>query len=289
MNFMTNPLASAMLKGTVFQGACLHWHRIEIFGERRVIVLQAKVNATENGRIADVTELSKSVLDGGPRWVLSTALGFLTGGLWWTVVVYAIVFAVANYTMYVNTSEASWTSGAELIGLVAYTMLAVAISVASVPGEWCVSEWKSLASGLLVEVFLCVCVVVSVAIIHNIFSAALGDSASLSLWADAGRWSAPALVWVAASHRREKAVRAIETRLSSIWCSHPMGESWEELDEDVMDAHWNEWAGGCHGMCQEGGRLQHVGIFSSRCTSPLCRLANPRCPSGNPTFGVKST
>ncbi|CAM9650099.1 unnamed protein product, partial [Scytosiphon promiscuus] len=55
------------------------------------------VNACSNS--TDVLNGSEVVLDGGPRWVLSTALGFVTGGAWWTLA-YAALFALANYAMY---------------------------------------------------------------------------------------------------------------------------------------------------------------------------------------------
>ena len=66
---------------------------------------QWNVNATTGGRLKEVMDGSAVVLDGGPRWVLSTALGFVTGGLWWTGI-YTFLFALGNYAIYVTTVSA---------------------------------------------------------------------------------------------------------------------------------------------------------------------------------------
>lgn len=252
------------------------------------------VNAVVSGRITEVQALSTVVLDGGPRWVLSTAFGFVTGGLWWTVV-YAAVLVLAAYTMFVNTSKPSSTSDAEMIGMVAYTILAVAISVASVPGEWRLSEWKALASGLVVEVFLCVFLVVGAAIVHGIFGSALGDSSGLYSYADFGRWSIPALLWAVASHYRDRAVGAVEMKLRSYWCFHPMGPDRSQYDQDKMNGFWNEWskavvkcAGRVGGHSMLGFSASDLEVLSACSPTPDARRQIQLLGSGLPKDGSTS-
>lgn len=225
------------------------------------------VNAS--GARVEVLEQSKVVLDGGPRWVLSTSLGFVTGGVWWTCF-YAALFALANYAMYTISADAPEEPDdalegfdAEVAGIVAYTILAAAISLASVPGPWRRSDLTGLASGLVVEVFLCWCVIVSAGIIHRFFGPSLAEHPGLSPWADAGRWSIPALVWTAAAEYREMATQAVKMTLSGLWCSHPMGDSAERLNQVIIDSHWNEWASAVQTCAVRVGGYGMLGFSAS--------------------------
>lgn len=217
------------------------------------------VSAAGGGRIDEVKHSSRVVLDGGPRWVLSTAFGFITGGLWWTVV-YAAVFALANYTMYVNAKDASWTSGAELTGVVVCAMLIAAFSVTSIPGAWSVSDWKDLIPGLLVEVVLCVCVSVFVAITFNIFSPIVQDIPRWWMHAHTGRWFAPVLLWMAASKIREEAARAVEMKLASFWCWHPIGQEDITFSQVAIHGLWNEWSDAVQECARRVGGYSMLGF-----------------------------
>lgn len=83
--------------------------------------VQWNTNATAGSRLSDVINASTAVLDGGPRWVLSTALGFLTGGLWWTVILICL-FVLGNYLGYTSSESVPWASAAERSGLIVYTI-----------------------------------------------------------------------------------------------------------------------------------------------------------------------
>ena len=199
------------------------------------------VNATTGGRLKEVMDGSAVVLDGGPRWVLSTALGFVTGGLWWTGI-YTFLFALGNYAIYVTTVSAPWRSRSDLAGLVAYMILAAALSMASVPGVSLValaSDSKGLLGGLLVELSLVLSLVVSVGILHGFFGPFIADKPGFSAYADSGRWILPALVWIAASKLREEATKAVETKLAGLWCCHPIAVHSTSLSTDSL---WDDWS-----------------------------------------------
>ena len=149
------------------------------------------VNAVTGGRHKEVNDASLVVLDGGPRWVLSTAIGFLCGGIWWTVI-FAGLFALGIYTLYANSADAhtALTSANEVAGVVVYTILAAALSIASVPGEGLgdkTVDWKDLACGFVVEMVLCLFVVASAGIAHVFVEPWSANLAGLAILADVGR------------------------------------------------------------------------------------------------------
>ncbi|CAN0064069.1 unnamed protein product, partial [Sphacelaria rigidula] len=248
------PAAPQRLFGTSIGGK--RWIAIAAGGHRRRMV----------------KEMSAVVLDGGPRWVVSTALGFFMGGLWWTFV-YTTLFAVANYAIFVNTAYAPWTSATEAAGIMAYTILAAVLSMASVLGPWRLSDWRSLASGLAVELFLSFCVIVSAGNLHSFFGPSLADFPGLSPYADAGRWAAPALVWVFASGQREKAIEAVQNKLSGWWRFHPMVTN--TLD---IDSLWDDWSDDVKECANRVGGYGMLGFSASDLdtlsASPLTRKAS---------------
>eukprot|EP00904_Undaria_pinnatifida_P005638 jgi/Undpi1/2203/HiC_scaffold_12.g05589.m1 len=217
------------------------------------------INAATGDRRREVMRGSAVVLDGGPRWVLSTALGFLTGGVWWTAI-YTALFALANYTIYLNSADALWKSDGEAAGVIAYTILATALSMASVPGGCFDSEWRGLASGLIVEIFLCFCVIVSAGIVYNFFGPSLADNSALSPYAFIGRWVAPALIWQAATELRESATQAIKTKLAGLWCTHPMGTDSTSLP---IESLWNDWSVDIKECARRVGDYSMLGFSSS--------------------------
>lgn len=230
------------------------------------------VNAS-GARLPEVLELSKVVLDGGPRWVMSTAFGFVTGGVLWTVV-YAALFALSNYFMYCaladapggsDTESADDSGGivAEFSGVVAYMILAAAISLASVPGPWLLSDWTGLVSGLLVEAFLCGCVIVSAGIVYRFLGLYLEETSGLVQWADVVRWSIPALVWRAAAEHRETATQAVKVKLSCLWCVHPMGNNAGEFKDVEVYRLWNQWAEAVQACAMRVGGYGMLGFSAS--------------------------
>lgn len=221
------------------------------------------LNAATGERRKEVKKGSAVVLDGGPRWVFSTALGFLSGGQWLTTV-YTALFVLVNYALYASTVGARWRFGDEASGILAYTILAAALSVASVP---CVSfdgvgvsGWGGFASGLVVEVFLCICVIVSAAILHSFFGPSVAQLPGLPPYAVACRWSAPALVWMAASRLRDEAIQEAKKRLASWWCSHPMGMCSTSVPINIL---WDDWAVDVEECARRVGSYSMLGFSAS--------------------------
>lgn len=217
------------------------------------------VNASAGGRIERVEERSKVVLDGGPRWALSTALGFLTGRQSWTVI-YAAVFALVNYTMYIHAGGASWTSG---VGFAEVSLIAICVtvfSVVTIPGAWSISGWKGLLPGLLVEMFLSSCVAVCVAIVYDLLSPLVGNMFGWSTYGHACRLAVPTSVWVIASQVREKASRAVEKKLSSFWCSHPTNLDSADFRQVELESLWDDWSAAVEGCARRVGGYRMLGF-----------------------------
>ncbi|CAM9612639.1 unnamed protein product [Pylaiella littoralis] len=231
------------------------------------------VNAATANRLQHVERESAVVLDGGPRWVLSTTLGFLTGGPLFTGV-YLAAFVLIYSIMFTHTANPPWmprsdhladtaegtpppdnvsagtddippaeSSTGELAGIIAYMVLATALSVASVldtnvpAGD---SEWAGFTSGLLVEMLLCFTLLESVRIVHSFFGDFFSDNASLLQSLDCGQWIVPAVIWKYASQLREQAIQAVRTKLAGLWCRHPMGS--RGVDEGQYHNLWDDWS-----------------------------------------------
>lgn len=221
------------------------------------------VNAESGDRAVQVKRESADVLDGGPRWVLSTALGFFTGSIWGTVIL-VLLFALGNYTLYVNTASASssLTSGVEKAGVVAYMILATTISMASIPGVWRVGDIfcrERIGDGLLVETLLCLSVVLSTGIVHRFFHPFLKDTAGLAMYADMGRWFIPSVVWMAASKLRQKATNMVEKKLRSSWCLHP---STNPISQG-HDKLWDDWSNHVEECASRVGGFSMLGFEAS--------------------------
>ena len=249
------------------------------------------INAATGSRRKDVKDGSAVVLDGGPRWALSTSVGFLTGGVWWTVI-YAALFTLANVTMHVTCKQPLWKIDGEVAGIIAYTILAAAITMATATGACFASEWRCLASSLFVEVFLCLCVVVSSGAFFNCLGPVITDFSGLSSWADACRWGAPALIWTTATKIRERAKKAVKIKLAGLWCTHPMiAEStslpikslWDDWSVDIM-----ECARRVGGYSMLGFSVSDLALLSASSPSPaaqaemkklLCDLREDKDPA----------
>lgn len=217
------------------------------------------VSATTAERLRQVTEESAVVLDGGPRWVLSTALGFVTGGPWWTAI-FAFLFFLGNCAIFVHTVSDLTRSGSETVGIAAYMILAAVISMASVPGAWLASGWKDLACGLAVEMGLCVSLVGSVANVYCFVGPYVADSSGLSPYADLSRWVTPAVVWAIASRQREVATNVIEVKLANLWCRHP---DEGRLSHQQTHSLWDEWSGEVEECAKRVGGYSMLGFSTS--------------------------
>lgn len=225
------------------------------------------VNATTDDRMSEVVEKSGAVLDGGPRWVVSTALGFLTGGSFSTAV-YVVLFALGNYTIYVKTRSTGSSLRIDDVAfeILVYMILAVGVAVASAPGVSLitgVSGWVGFASGLVVELLLTLCVLLSVVNVYNFIGPSLELYPTLLLCADPSVWAAPAFVWVSAYSLRNTAFQAAKNTLANLWRFHPRGPNADVMSQTFLDRLWNSWAYNVQKCAERVGSYSMLGFSKS--------------------------